>query len=110
VNSTVVSALANFHFLRPLALLLLLAVPLFWLAWRNGRSDAGAWRVAVDAHLLPHLIERIDGGPARAGIALAALLWTLACVGLGAPTDAAVPQPERACIRARACAKHAHAG
>lgn len=79
------SALANLHFLRPLALLLLLALPLFWVAWRHGRSDAGAWRAAVDAHLLPHLIERIDGGSGRAGIVLGALLWGLACVALAGP-------------------------
>jgi Ca-activated chloride channel family protein len=79
------NALVNFHFLRPLALLLLLALPLFWLAWRHGRSDAGAWRSAVDAHLLPHLIERIDGGPGRTGLVLAAALWTLACLALAGP-------------------------
>lgn len=93
MNSTGVSALANFHFLRPLALLLLLAVPLFWLAWRHNRSDAGAWRAVVDAHLLPHLIERIDGGPARAGIALAALLWALTCVVLAGPAWEREPMP-----------------
>ncbi len=79
------SALAAFHFLRPFALLLLLALPLFWLAWRSGRSDAGAWRAVVDAHLLPHLIERIDGGRGRAGLILATVLWTLACVALAGP-------------------------
>jgi Ca-activated chloride channel family protein len=93
VSSPVVSALANFHFLRPLALLLLLAVPLFWLAWRNGRADAGAWRAAVDPHLLPHLIERFDGGPARAGITLAVVLWTLACVVLAGPAWEREPMP-----------------
>jgi len=61
-------ALADFHFLRPVALLLVLAVPLFWLLWRNARADAGAWRAAVDAHLLPHLLERIDGGAGRSGL------------------------------------------
>ena len=41
-------AFADFHFLRPLWLLLLLAVPLFWLLRHRGRADAGAWRNAID--------------------------------------------------------------
>ena len=76
------SALADFHFLRPLWLLLILAVPLFWLLRRHGRADAGAWRNAIDAHLLPHLIERIDAGSGRAGVVLAVALWTIACMSL----------------------------
>jgi Ca-activated chloride channel family protein len=91
--SPAMSTFAEFHFLRPLALLLLLALPLFWLAWRHGRSDAGAWRAAVDAHLLPHLIERIDGGPGRAGLWLAAALWTLACCALAGPAWEREPMP-----------------
>lgn len=87
------AALAQFHFLRPLALLLLLAAPLFWLAWRHGRADAGAWRGAVDPHLLPHLIERVDGGPGRAGIVLATVLWSLACLALAGPAWEREPMP-----------------
>jgi Ca-activated chloride channel family protein len=85
--------LADFHFLRPLWLLLLLAAPAFWLLRRRGRADAGAWRGAVDAHLLPHLIERIDAGSGRAGIALAIALWTLACIALAGPAWEREPMP-----------------
>lgn len=84
---------AEFHFLRPLALLLLLALPLFWLAWRSARSEAGAWRAAVDAHLLPHLIERVDGASGRGGFALATALWALACVALAGPAWEREPMP-----------------
>jgi Ca-activated chloride channel family protein len=87
------SALAEFHFLRPLWLLLLLAAPAFWLLRRRGRADAGAWRSAIDAHLLPHLIERIDAGSGRAGIVLAIALWTLACVALAGPAWEREPMP-----------------
>ncbi len=93
MSGSFAAALANFHFLRPLALLLLLALPLMWLAWRHGRSDAGAWRAAVDAHLLVHLIERIDGGPGRAGIVLATAVWTLACIALAGPAWEREPMP-----------------
>lgn len=81
------------HFLRPQALWLLLALPAFWFAWRSARSEAGGWRAAVDAHLLPHLLERIDGGPGRAGLWLAAALWTLACVALAGPAWEREPLP-----------------
>jgi Ca-activated chloride channel family protein len=87
------NALADFHFLRPLALLLLFALPLCWFAWRHGRSDAGAWRAVVDAHLLPHLIERIDGGSGRSGLALAAALWIIACIALAGPAWEREPMP-----------------
>ncbi len=86
-------ALADFHFLRPLALLLVLAVPLFWLLWRNARTHAGAWRAAVDAHLLPHLLERIDGAAGRSGLWLAAALWTLASIALAGPAWEREPVP-----------------
>jgi Ca-activated chloride channel family protein len=87
------SALGDFHLLRPLWLLLLLAAPAFWLLRHRGRADAGAWRSAIDAHLLPHLIERIDTGSGRAGIVLALTLWTLACAALAGPAWEREPMP-----------------
>lgn len=87
------SALGEFHFLRPLALLALLLLPLFWLVWRAARSEAGGWRGVVDAHLLPHLLERVGAGPDRSAFALAALLWTLACVALAGPAWEREPMP-----------------
>jgi Ca-activated chloride channel family protein len=50
-----VNALANFHFLRPGWLLLLL--PAGWLCWRLLRQSdpAGAWRSAIDPQLLAAL-------------------------------------------------------
>jgi Ca-activated chloride channel homolog len=84
---------ADFHFLRPLWLLLLLAAPAFWLLRRRGRADAGAWRNAIDPHLLPHLIERIDAGTGRSGVVLAVALWTLACLALAGPAWEREPMP-----------------
>jgi len=51
------STLAQLHFLRPWWLLVLLCVPaLLW--WQRSRMrQNNVWRDAVDAHLLPHLLE-----------------------------------------------------
>jgi len=87
------AALADFHFLRPWALLALAALPLLWLAVRRSGADAGGWRAAVDAHLLPHLIERSDGKASRTPRVLAALGWIIACVALAGPAWEREPMP-----------------
>ncbi|KAF1686459.1 hypothetical protein B1992_07870 [Pseudoxanthomonas broegbernensis] len=71
------------HFQRPAWLWALLALPLLWLAWRRGR--ASGWRDAVDAHLLPYLIEPGGGraGLRLAGVWLAFALGVLALSGPG---------------------------
>ena len=98
MSAEVIDALpAGFRFLRPLWLLGLLAIPLllWWLRQRRLRHDL--WRGAVDAHLLPHLLQgglRESGGwrdrwPAMA-MTLAAILATLALAG---PSWRQLPQP-----------------
>lgn len=85
--------LVDFHFLRPLWLLALLALPL--LAWngRRRRAGAGAWRQAVDPQLLPHLIEAGDDASGRAGRWLAAAVWILSCLALAGPAWEREPMP-----------------
>ncbi len=87
------ASVADFHFLRPWALLALAALPLLWLAVRRSGSDAGGWRAAVDAHLLPHLIERSDGKASRSPRVLAALGWFIACLALAGPAWERESQP-----------------
>lgn len=84
---------AEFHFLRPAWLWLLL--PLALLAWRllRSRGDAAAWHGLVDPHLLPQLL--VDGGgrvwakPAW----LLALGWLLLVLALAGPAWQRLPQP-----------------
>src|SRR3546814_15604420 len=59
VNSQALAqAFEALHFLRPHWLWALLALPLLAWAWRQRRLRHSAWRGAVAAHLLPHLLDR----------------------------------------------------
>ena len=80
------------HFLRPDWLWALLALPLILAAvlYRQRRSEA--WRQAVDAHLLSHLL--VAGGHRRARLPWAILLgWTLAVLALAGPSWRQQAQP-----------------
>lgn len=81
------------HFLRPHWLWALLALPLLAWAWRQRRLRRSAWRGAVDAHLLPHLLDRGEG---RRGIAaLCALLlgFAIAVLAMAGPSWRQGDQP-----------------
>lgn len=87
---------ADFQFVRPWWLLALVLVPVlpWWL--HRLRLRRNVWRDAVDAHLLPHLIE--GGADARSGrIArgplLAAIALLLAILALAGPSWRSLPQP-----------------
>ncbi|MGH8123565.1 MAG: VWA domain-containing protein, partial [Rudaea sp.] len=86
--------LQNFHFFRPWWLLALLALPLLWRALHLHGGDAQAWRGAVDAHLLEHLLVRgEDPAPVRAPRRLLTAAWMLACIALAGPAWERLPQP-----------------
>ncbi|MBE2290970.1 MAG: VWA domain-containing protein, partial [Xanthomonadaceae bacterium] len=74
--------LPQVHFQRPLWLWALLALPLLWLLWRRRRREG--WRDAVDAHLLPHLLEP-GRGRARLQLAGVSLAWVLAMGAMAGP-------------------------
>ena len=87
--------LAQLHFLRPWWLVALLVLPLAWRALHAVGGDTNAWRGAVDAHLLAHLIEPGDGAaaPVRTPRWLALAAWTLATLALAGPAWERLPQP-----------------
>ncbi|MFD0727478.1 tetratricopeptide repeat protein [Lysobacter brunescens] len=87
---------AGFQFVRPWWLLALLLVPVlpWWLHRQRRRRNA--WREAVDAHLLRHLIEGGDageGGRLARGHVLATLALILAVLALAGPSWRSLPQP-----------------
>ncbi|WP_401734196.1 VWA domain-containing protein [Stenotrophomonas muris] len=84
--------LSALHFLRPEWLWALLALPLILALamYRQRRSDA--WRQAVDAHLLPHLLAA--GAKRRVRLPWALLLgWTLASLAMAGPSWRQQAQP-----------------
>lgn len=87
------STLSDFHFLRPLALLLLLVLPLFPVFWRRVGGGSGAWTGVVDAHLLPYLLERVEDRGGRGGLLLAMAAWALAAFALAGPAWEREPMP-----------------
>lgn len=94
------AALGNFQFLRPAWLLGLLALPVLAWWWRRQARARNAWREAVDAHLLPHLLDETGAVSRRAWAGwLAALGLALAIIALAGPS---LRQQERPLWQTRA--------
>lgn len=75
----------SFHFLRPAALLLLLALPLAWYLRRRDGGEGAGWHGVVDPALLPHLLARPRARSGRSASVLAAFAWLLAVLALAGP-------------------------
>ncbi len=86
-------ALAQFHFLRPYALLAILPVIalLFWM--RFEKTAQGDWHKLIPEHLLKHLLYQQRGSSSNIALALLALLWCLSVLALAGPTWQRMPQP-----------------
>jgi Ca-activated chloride channel family protein len=85
--------LAALHFLRPLWLFGLPALPLLVLWWRTQERRRSAWRDAVDPHLLPHLLAGGSGVRGNGALWLGALAYALALVALAGPSWRMAAQP-----------------
>src|SRR5690606_34871677 len=84
-------------FLRPGWLLALALLPLLAFAWRRRARARTAWRAAVDAHLLPRLLEGGDGRRRSVLAGMAVLVGFALCIlALAGPSWRSVPQPLRA--------------
>ena len=88
------SLLADFHFLRPAWLLLL--VPALALAFlvARARRRSGSWQTVISPALLPYLLEDA-AGPRRRGplLPLLVLAWSLATVAAAGPSWVRQPLP-----------------
>lgn len=92
--SELLAGLTELRFLRPwwLAGLLLLPVLAWW--WHVQAPRRGVWQDAVDAHLLPHLLDAADGPTQRPWARWSGLLAAaLALLALAGPSVGKVELP-----------------
>lgn len=87
--------MADFHFLRPLWLLMLLAVPLLPLLYRYlSRGDSGWQKVIPESMLRPLIRQRGEtGSGSRPALPMVMLSLALLCVALAGPTWRKAPSP-----------------
>lgn len=84
---------ANFHFLRPHWLLLLLpSFVLGVLLWRQQGQEA-SWSKIVAPELLEHLISRDTLRRGRSGLPALLIAWIIAIVATAGPSWQQLPQP-----------------
>lgn len=88
-----VSLLENFHFLRPLWLLALIPVLLFFVAMWRVNSVVTAWDKAIDKALLPFLLDRSKNASQRTPLILLFVAWLLSILALAGPVWEQLPQP-----------------
>lgn len=88
-----VSLIEDFHFLRPLWLLALIPVLLFFVAMWRVNSVATAWDKAIDESLLPFLLDRSENISQRTPLILLFAAWLLSIFALAGPVWEQLPQP-----------------
>lgn len=88
-----VSLIDNFHFLRPLWLLALIPVLLFFFAMWRVNSVVTAWDKAIDKTLLPYLLDRSKNASQRTPLILLFAAWALSILALAGPVWEQLPQP-----------------
>lgn len=92
--SELLAGFTDLRFLRPLWLAGLVLLPLLAWWWHVQAPRRGAWQDAVDAHLLPHLLDATGGAPRRAWARWSGLLAAaLALVALAGPSVRKVELP-----------------
>jgi Ca-activated chloride channel family protein len=80
------SWLAEFHFLRPWALVLIIPLSALVIALWHTRANHSRWQQLIAPELLTHLIEGASKRQSRLGIIAFACALTLACLALAGPT------------------------
>ena len=78
----------DFHFLRPLWLLVILpALAIWWGLWRR-QDRMNSWRQIMDSHLIEHLVVGESKNHGLRPIQLLLVIWVVC--GLGSRTEASI--------------------
>ena len=88
-----ISLIDDFHFLRPIWLLALIPVLLFFVAMWRVNSVVTAWDKAIDKNLLPYLLDRSKNASQRTPLILLFAAWALSILALAGPVWEQLPQP-----------------
>lgn len=83
------SEIVNIHFLRPLWLILLLAVPFLWRALTT--TSGNGWARVIEPHLLAHLVVGQNRPNRRRRLCFFSF-WLLAIIALSGPTFMKTPE------------------
>src|SRR4051812_13029122 len=85
--------IANFHFLRPWFLLLLLPLLLlFWRTWQQ-KSPSLSWKEVCDPHLLPYLLKNNTTDTRSLVLGTLLVAGILMNIALSGPAWKRLPQP-----------------
>ena len=85
--------LSNFHFLRPDWFYALIPALLLYLLLKFRQSTSSNWESAIDASLLPHLLDNPDGKVSKSPLTLVFIAWLLAIIALSGPVWEKTEQP-----------------
>ena len=87
--------MADFHFLRPAWLALILILPLLPLVFRKARQRDSGWARVIPEPLLRPVISRHGqtGGPSRSPVLIAAAALTVLSIALAGPAWRQAPTP-----------------
>lgn len=99
--SELLTALQNFHFLRPGWLIVILPVILLYIALQKRQAVAGQWRRVIAPTLLPYLLRGQDHQDSRLPWRLLLVSCIITCVALAGPTWRQLPSAVQKKIHAR---------
>ena len=83
----------DFHFLRPLWLLVLLPTLAIWLGLWRRQDRMTSWRQIMDSHLIEHLVVGESKKPGLRPIQLLLVTWVVCAVALAGPSWRMEPSP-----------------